>query len=80
MTAQNSHNPGPGTYESHLKNRPQTPSYGIGSAKREYDPIQKEKVNVPGPNNYNPKVYDRHNAPQWLLIIYIALEQVRDRT
>lgn len=57
--------PGPGTYESHLKNRTRSPTYRIGSAKRDYDPINREKSKVPASNTYNPKINDRYTQPKW---------------
>ena len=57
--------PGPGTYDSHLKNRTRSPTYRIGSAKRDYDPIDREKSKVPAANTYNPKINDRYTQPKW---------------
>lgn len=34
----------------------------IGKAKRDYDPLCKEKTNVPGPQHYTPKIMDKASA------------------
>jgi hypothetical protein len=57
--------PGPGAYEFSLKHRPNTPSYRIGSAKRDADPIQRELMAVPASNTYSPRISDKQNQPQW---------------
>lgn len=47
--------PGPGAYESHVKNKKAAPSYGYGSAKREFG-AAKGITNVPASNAYSPNL------------------------
>lgn len=42
--------PGPGSYESHLKDKKDAPKFGFGSSKR--PELGKKKDNVPGPGDY----------------------------
>ena len=52
--------PGPGNYESHLKDKKDAPKFGFGTSKR---PEIKPKDTTPGPGNYkiNTKVGDVPN-------------------
>lgn len=43
--------PGPGTYESHLKNKRDAPKYGVGTEQRSNS---QAKMATPAPNAYNP--------------------------
>lgn len=45
--------PGPGNYESSLKNKRESPKFGFGSSTR--DGGTKTKLNVPGPGSYKLK-------------------------
>jgi hypothetical protein len=47
--------PGPGAYESHTKDKKGSPSYGLGSEKRQFG-AAKTNTNVPAANAYNPNV------------------------
>lgn len=44
--------PGPGNYESHMKQKKDSPKYGFGSSTRDG---QMKKLNVPGPGSYKLK-------------------------
>lgn len=44
--------PGPGNYETHLKDKKAAPCYGFGTSTR----VEKVKMNVPGPGSYKINV------------------------
>lgn len=46
--------PGPGTYESHMRNKLAAPSYGQGASKR--DGSLKNTLDTPAANAYNPQM------------------------
>ena len=52
--------PGPGTYESHMRNKLAAPSYGQGSSKR--DGSQKNTLETPAANAYNPSMSQTQKA------------------
>jgi hypothetical protein len=57
--------PGPGQYNFSSSNRPKSPSYRMGSAKR--DGINSNKL-VPGPGSYTPNLNTismRPKSPNW---------------
>ena len=54
--------PGPGQYNSSLVNRPKTPAYRIGSAKR--DGGYKFSSDMPGPGQYSPTSLVSSKKPQ----------------
>lgn len=47
--------PGPGAYESHIKNKKGAPSYGYGSEKRDFG-VAKAILAIPASNTYNPSL------------------------
>jgi|LauGreDrversion4_2_1035121.scaffolds.fasta_scaffold222718_2 hypothetical protein len=60
-----SSDPGPGHYNSNLVSRPTTPSYKIGTAKR--DGGFKFMYDMPGPGQYSPtdNISKRPKSPYW---------------
>ncbi len=60
-----SSDPGPGQYNSTLVSRPTTPSYKIGTAKR--DGGYKFMYDMPGPGQYSPNdnISKRPKSPYW---------------
>eukprot|EP00355_Strombidium_rassoulzadegani_P004188 CAMPEP_0168621178 /NCGR_PEP_ID=MMETSP0449_2-20121227/7548_1 /TAXON_ID=1082188 /ORGANISM="Strombidium rassoulzadegani, Strain ras09" /LENGTH=78 /DNA_ID=CAMNT_0008662265 /DNA_START=516 /DNA_END=752 /DNA_ORIENTATION=+ len=50
--------PGPGNYESSLKNKKDAPKYGFGSSKREESPGKKNVVPGPGQYKINTSIGD----------------------
>ena len=47
--------------------RPSTPSYKIGLAKKEINPIHKFTLTVPGPQKYDPDVEaSKTKMPKWM--------------
>lgn len=65
MLNENNTTPGPGQYQSNLNDRPKSPSYRIGSSKR--DMINKN-AEFPGPGTYeglNLTTSNRPKSPTW---------------
>jgi hypothetical protein len=53
--------PGPGAYESHVKNKKGAPSYGYGSEKRNFE-VAKSIMAVPAANNYSVNLSQTQRA------------------
>jgi hypothetical protein len=56
INEKNSKNPGPGSYESHLKDKKDAPKFGFGSSKRPDITGKNGKDNGPGPGDYRVPV------------------------
>lgn len=57
--------PGPGAYESHVRNKKTAPSYGLGSSKRAFS-LSRNALEVPGSTAYNPKMnLTQRTGQQW---------------
>lgn len=55
--------PGPGQYNPNMNNRNRSPTYRIGSSKR--DGIYKHLEKNPGPGQYTPSHTQRPKSPSW---------------
>jgi len=57
--------PGPGAYETHVKNKRKAPAYGAGSEKRDFG-VAKYILGQPAANAYNPnQTFTQRGAAKW---------------